>query len=494
LEAYLEQDTIIFANAHALYYLVDRVPQDFNFDLIVVDEASQLPVDYVMASLQFVARHDIALRPRGASPGTVVAGAPVTDGHAVDALAIDGDIDPSRFTKVVIVGDYNQLPPVQPVKPPEHLDSVLGSLFSYYVLQHGIENKQLMYNYRSHEDIVEFTRLTNIYGSLKANPVPGKAKQTLQGNIVAVTEPWIRDVLDPQRVVSAIIHERRHETSVSPLESELSASIVLAYYTMVAPATAAEEENFWEEKVGIVAPHNAQGRIIIRRIYDALAGTSPRKTLLAPADLMARLKATVYSVEKFQGSDRELIVASYGISDRDQIAAEEEFIYDLNRFNVLTSRAKHKVVVICSKTLLSYIPADRVVMSYAEKLHTYAFQYCNDAITLLPKNELGIIEAIEFRWHGHGTRIKDTFDVRVGRAGGKITVAFPPHPRYMPVFATLPGRVSKRRMPSPPGTESWEFDERDLPAIKAHVPVPPTWLRSTLAQSTAPKPIKPRRP
>lgn len=492
LDRYLEQDAIIFANAHALYYLVDRVPEEFSFDLIVIDEASQLPVDYAMASLQYVARHDITLQPRGVAPGKMVAGMPVADGDAIDGLEVDGGIEASRFTKVVIVGDYNQLPPVQPVKPPERLDSVLGSFFSYYVLQHRIENMQLVYNYRSHDDIVAFTRFTNIYGSLKASPVPGKAQQTLQGNIAAVQEPWIKDVLDPQRVVSAIIHDRRHETSVSLLESELAASIVLAYHAMVAPATAAEEERFWEEKVGIVSPHNAQGRIIIRRLYDALAGASPRKTLLAPSDLMARLKATVYSVEKFQGSDRELIVASYGISDRDQIAAEEEFIYDLNRFNVLTSRAKHKIILICSKTLLSHIPGDRVVMSHAEKLHAYVYRYCNDAMTLLPKNELGGIEPVEFRWHGHGTRIQDTFAIRVARASGKVTVRFPPHPRYVPVFAALPGKIRKKRLPSGNDVESWEFDERDLHAIKAHVPVPLGWLRGTPARATTSTPVTAR--
>ena len=64
------------------------------------------------------------------------------------------------------------------------------------------------------------------------------------------------------------------------------------------------------------------------------------------------LKKAIVSVEKFQGSDRSLIIATMGISDNDQLAAEEEFIYDLNRFNVLTSRAKSKVILLCSRNFL----------------------------------------------------------------------------------------------------------------------------------------------
>jgi hypothetical protein len=441
--------------------------------------------------LQFVARHPLTLKPGRArtTPATSSPGMPGTCDAGSMEIGIITGMESSSLTKIVIVGDYNQLPPVQPVKPPERLEKVLDSLFSYYVRHHGIPALQLRFNYRSHADIVDFTRMTGMYTNLEPNPVPGKAAKTLGGNIGKVGDPWLVALLDPTRVVTAVIHDRKHETSVSTFEAELVARVVLSFYDMISPATAGEEATLWDEKVGIVAPHNAQGRIIMRRLYDALT-TGTHQTRLSHPLLMEKLKATVYSVEKFQGSDRELIVASYGISDQDQIAAEEEFIYDLNRFNVLTSRAKHKLVVICSKALLSYIPSDRDVMSHAETLHTYAFQYCNNTMTLLPANELGGIEPVEFRWHGHGHLINDPIDFKVEQAGSNFTVTFPDHPRYVPIFRDMPGGITKRRIPSHPGTESWEFDRQDVASFKAFVPVPPAWLRASLSTARSSRPGK----
>jgi superfamily I DNA and/or RNA helicase len=51
-----------------------------------------------------------------------------------------------------------------------------------------------------------------------------------------------------------------------------------------------------------------------------------------------------------------LIIASIGLSDRDQLRKENEFIYNLNRFNVLTSRAKNKVILVCSEEFLEFHP------------------------------------------------------------------------------------------------------------------------------------------
>nr|MDO8085895.1 AAA domain-containing protein [Candidatus Sigynarchaeum springense] len=494
LERQLQDNCIIFANAHSLFYLPDRLGKDFAFDMVIVDEASQLPPDYFLASLQFIKKHEIRVAPGGLPVASITPRTRVP-GRAENAeLTLAEEIQADDLTRVVIVGDYNQLPPVQPVKAPDNLVSVLNSLFSYYVLEHGVPNVQLEYNHRSNEHIVEFTREMGIYVNLKADLDPAKSKATLAGNATRVTDPWLASVLSPPAIVETIIHDRHHEKSVSNFEAELVSNIVLAFYEIIAPANDDEEINFWKDRVGIVSPHNAQCRVITRKIYDALTGAGPRRTLLPRKLLMSLLKMTISSVEKFQGSDRELIIASYDISDRDQIAAEEDFIYDLNRFNVLTSRAKHKCVVICSRMLLSYIATDRKVMTYAEKLHSYAFQFCENSKTVMAANELGGIEPVEFRWHGHGTPVQHTFKVAVSRLGGKVTVAFPADPQFLTVFRALPGHVPKRRLPSPPGTESWEFDERDLHAIKAHVPVPPAWLRNAPAQPAPPQPIKPPSP
>ncbi|MHA1106265.1 MAG: DEAD/DEAH box helicase, partial [Promethearchaeota archaeon] len=315
---------------------------------------SQLPIDNFMSSLQFVHKHDFKVKmPTDADiPGTQI-----LDNKLVKNLSLENDIKYEPLTKVVIVGDYNQLPPVQPVRPPKKLERVLDSLFSYYVRSHNIPNVQLKVNYRSNEEIMNFTSILGIYEKLTA--APSNALITLEGDINKIKVKWAQEVLDPKKVIGVIIHDRNYEIGVSSLEAELVVQLVISYYNMCNIKDEKEETEFWLEKLGVVAPHNAQGRLIIRRIFDKMTKSEGRISHLKNSLLMKLINNTVYSVEKFQGSDRELIISSIGLSDKDQLNAESEFIYNLNRFNVLTSRAKAKIILITSKQYLEFIPMDR---------------------------------------------------------------------------------------------------------------------------------------
>ncbi|MGV9206335.1 MAG: AAA domain-containing protein, partial [Promethearchaeia archaeon] len=146
------------------------------------------------------------------------------------------------------------------------------------------------------------------------------------------------------------------------------------------------EFNFWKEKIGVVAPHNAQGRLITKKLYDHFVTRG--LNFLPERQLMNLLKTTVVSVEKFQGSARDFIIASIGISARDQLMAETQFIYDLNRFNVLTSRARKKFMLVCSENFLKYIPEERDLMENAAKIRRFAFNFCSECKTIvLPKHK-----------------------------------------------------------------------------------------------------------
>ncbi|KKN32511.1 hypothetical protein LCGC14_0813110 [marine sediment metagenome] len=392
LEESLENCYIIFANAHQLYFLPERVEDDFSFDLICVDEASQLQVDHFMSSLQFVNKHKFVIKPKyRGEPNTRI-----TDNDEIKHLSIENNLDPNLLTKIVIVGDYNQLPPVQPVPPPKNLESILKSLFVYYVKNHEIPNSQLQTNYRSHKDIVNYTSQLGFYEDLK--PDPNNMDRIIKGNINNVEEKWVQEILEPQKVVSCIIHKKKFEIGVSALESYLVVKIIIGYFKMVQPVSKAQERLFWRETVGVVAPHNAQGRLIIRQLYDKLIDPSKPLTCLNHSELMNLLINTIYSVEKFQGSDRELIISSIGISDKDQLNAESEFIYNINRFNVLTSRAKSKIILIASKRFFKYIPKDRNIMEEAAHIRNYALNYCNKSINFSFKDEKNLDEVVEFRY------------------------------------------------------------------------------------------------
>ncbi|MHA1612001.1 MAG: DEAD/DEAH box helicase [Promethearchaeota archaeon] len=400
LENHLADGFILFSNAHQLYHLPTRVLSDFHFDLIIVDEASQVPTDQFLASLQFLNSQEINL----ASSGKFITKKQnkYTDNKAsnlqISELMIINEeaINPDLLTQVVIVGDYFQLPPVQPVDPPKNVETILGSLYSYYVKEHHIPQTQLKINYRSNVDIVDFTKTLLIYDDLEAFSKTGN--QTLKCPLPLDADIWIKEVLDPTKIVTAIIHEGDYEIAVSPIEAQLITQLTLAYWFAINPQTVEEEKKFWLEYIGIVAPHNAQGRQIIHQLFIAMRNPV-RTTLLNDDELRKCLQATIYSVEKFQGSDRNLIIASVGISDRDQLKKEEEFIFDLNRFNVLTSRAKHKIIYICSRNFLDFMPKDKQMIEYAAQAYNYAYLFCNQEKPLFFRHSNGIQDYFYFRWH-----------------------------------------------------------------------------------------------
>ena len=82
----------------------------------------------------------------------------------------------------------------------------------------------------------------------------------------------------------------------------------------------------------IVAPYNAQ----VARLAERLAGSGAR----------------VGTVDRFQGQEAPVVIYSMATSSPEDAPRGMEFLYDLHRLNVATSRARCAVFVVCSPRLL----------------------------------------------------------------------------------------------------------------------------------------------
>jgi len=62
----------------------------------------------------------------------------------------------------------------------------------------------------------------------------------------------------------------------------------------------------------------------------------------------------VDTVERMQGQEREVIVISFTVSDWNFAGRVEKFLFQSERLNVAVTRAKTKLYLVVSKSLLEY--------------------------------------------------------------------------------------------------------------------------------------------
>ena len=86
------------------------------------------------------------------------------------------------------------------------------------------------------------------------------------------------------------------------------------------------------------------------------------------------MRSTRSSASK--GQQRDVIIASFGLGDADLIRSEDEFLYSLNRFNVMASRARAKLIVLLTRSLVDHLADDGQVLEESRLLKNYAELFC----------------------------------------------------------------------------------------------------------------------
>lgn len=330
------------------------------FDMIVLDEASQM--DVATSTLVFTKR--------------------TSDGACV------------------LAGDNLQLPPIHQADPPEGLDTIVGSIYSFFRYYHNIEPRSLDINYRSNTSITEFTKKAGYSQSLRSfSPDLRLSFSNSLGfntpsdwpNELFWTSSW-QEFLDPAFPTVSFIYQDTLSSQVNQFEADTIASLLwILRKTLTIQLlnerqvngsflsmsnNLYEAEGFWGKAVGIVTPHKAQMSKVISRLRQ-----------IFPQDPAASIYGTVDTVERYQGQQRDVIIASFGIGDPDLIRGEDEFLYSLNRFNVLVSRARAKVIVLLTQSMLQYLSNDIGVLKESRLLKQFAESYCTDSQQI----ELGYI-------------------------------------------------------------------------------------------------------
>jgi superfamily I DNA and/or RNA helicase len=342
--------------AHNLLVAGNNAARQEFFDFIVLDEASQ--VDVAHAILPFA------------------------------SLAVDG--------AVVVAGDPKQLPPVHQAKAPVGLEGMVGSVYVFFEQLHQVEPAILEENYRSSRAIVELAHEAGYDRSLTSyspdmridivTPFQTVTRPTGWPQSLFWTQEW-PSLLDSDSPVSCFVYPEGRSSQWNPFEADSVAALVFLLYgrlgnqilnerdantgnVIAVSHTSCAMDEFWRRGIGIVTPHRAQQALIVARLQQVFGPLGTSNQLIRDA---------VDTVERFQGQQRDVIIASFALGDQDAIQDEDEFLMSLNRFNVMTSRARAKLITLVTQEVVNHLSGELDVLRQSRLLKVFVESFCNNS-------------------------------------------------------------------------------------------------------------------
>ncbi len=346
---------VVGATVHSLLKSYDQLPE---FDLVVIDEASQVrvpeaavPISLTGHSGRLVLAGDhLQLPPiiQGVYPEPP-AGQPVLHRSIFEVVATPRDLG-STDARQTSPQARSQAPARQRTAPaalpaedqPQVADRSLATVPPSTNLSFG-PAWQLTENFRMNDVLTSFAAGL-LYGAGYRPSDESIGTRRLDLIPQRCLDPFVEACLDPQYPLVVVVLDGVWAARENPLEARLVAQLVTGLRGTMCDGDGrlfADDGRFFQEGVFLVSPHRAQIRLIDRELRRQRMWQSP---------------PLVDTVDKMQGQEAEAVIVSYGVSDPEFAAQEAEFIYGLNRLNVAVTRARSKCVVFLPRTLLEASP------------------------------------------------------------------------------------------------------------------------------------------
>ncbi|OAN47659.1 DNA helicase [Chloroflexus islandicus] len=252
--------------------------------------------------------------------------------------------------RLIVVGDHRQMPPiVQHEWRGERRRTfqayrVYASLFETLLnLDPPPPLARLAESFRLHRDLAAFLRRA-IY---EQDGIPYFSRRNTTLAAAPISDPMVAAALDPRHPLVVIVHDEAQSQDSNPFEASLIRPLIETLVGQLGlDATTG---------IGIVVPHRAQ-RLVLREQLPEIM-----QALLIEHD-----GATVDTVERFQGDERDVIIVSATESDPDYLRAASGFLLDPRRLNVALSRARHKLILIAARTVFQLFATDEEIFQHAQ--------------------------------------------------------------------------------------------------------------------------------
>jgi len=269
----------------------------------------------------------------------------VDEAAQVTVPAILGPLRLAR--RFVLVGDDCQLPAV--VVCPEIRDELGCSLFERLrpvAEAHGAL-VTLREQYRMNAVLCAFPSAAFYHGRLQAHSsVVARRMPSNEGCLEGDTR--LRRIADPAQPL-VLVNVRRPAGPSTGRDNDHEAGAVASIVQLLSARGVPAAQ------IGVIAPYRAQVALIRRRLeaLNIACGTDGA--------------VSVDTVDRFQGSEREVIVLSLvSGSPRQGVRASQhvEFLSDARRLNVALTRARGKLLVVGDVRTLSWLPVVRDLVAH----------------------------------------------------------------------------------------------------------------------------------
>lgn len=216
---------------------------------------------------------------------------------------------------IVFIGDEKQMLPIYHEKQVD--DPLSISIFEYLCQLYPDFKQMLNVTYRMNEEITHYVSSQYYEGKLIASDYSKDRHLDLSPSN---EDPRINELLTSKRSIIDI----NVSTGIYKDENEEEALFIA---NLIKEAI---ESGMSPNDIAVITPFRRQVRCIREHIINSLACELP----------------LVDTVERLQGQDVDLIIISCATTDRRFYLQNKEFLTNSNRWNVMISRAKKKVIII----------------------------------------------------------------------------------------------------------------------------------------------------
>ncbi|MFZ5866155.1 MAG: AAA domain-containing protein [Thermodesulfobacteriota bacterium] len=240
--------------------------------------------------------------------------------------------------RFVLGGDHLQLPPIVLCKAENtnHATGLEQSLFERLFRGSPSDKvSRLRTQYRMNTEIQEIPSRVFYDGTLVASPEAATRRLTIESRLP--DDPEIGRIIDPEQPVVFVDIPGADSGKARPEEAEIACKIVERLVGLGVPS----------EEIGIITPYRAQQAMIRSGLNNGRAG----------------IPASVDTVDRFQGGEKEVIILSLARSD-----GVTSFLADRKRLNVSLSRARSKLILLGHAAVLEEHPLFASLLAGLERV------------------------------------------------------------------------------------------------------------------------------